>query len=129
MQMTPRLPAAAASAAILLLSACNSQPTTITAGDNDPDANTVATAPKVELPPAIEASKTFRCKDNSLVYVDFFAGGLGANFRTEKTGAPVKLTAPAAGQPLTAEGGYSVGGNTPTTEIASPGKPAQSCKA
>lgn len=129
MQNRPRFSAAASLAAVLLLSACNSKPDTVTAGPADPDAATVAAAPPVALPPAIQDSRTYRCNDNSLVYVDFFAGGTTANFRTEKGGTPVALTAPAAGQPLTAEGGYSVGGNAKTTEIASPGKPAQSCKA
>ena len=125
--MPVRFPAAAALAASLLLAACG-KPETVTASDNDPTAKEIAAAPPVELPPAIEASRTYRCKDNSLVYVDFFAGGLGANFRTEKTGTPTKLTAPEAGKPLVADG-YSVGGNAATTQIASPGKPAQSCKA
>ncbi len=129
MHKRTRLSAAASLAAVLLLSACNSKPETVTTGAYDPDAATVAAAPPVALPPAIQDSRTYRCKDNSLVYVDFFAGGTEANFRTEKGGTPTKLTAPAAGQPLTAEGGYSVGGNAVTTDIASPGKPAQSCKA
>ena len=129
MQKRTRLSAAASLATILLLSACNNKPETVTSGVVDPDAATVAAAPPVALPPAIEASRTYRCKDNSLVYVDFFAGGTKANFRTQKGGTPTALTAPEAGKPLTAEGGYSVGGNAATTEIAAPGKPAQSCKA
>ena len=52
----------------------------------DPLANTLASAPKVELPPAIKADKTLRCKDNSLVYVTFFEGDKQAVVRTEQDG-------------------------------------------
>ena len=41
-------------------------------------ANELANAAPVELPPAIAASKTYRCKDNSLVQIDWLQGGKGA---------------------------------------------------
>ncbi|WP_294389520.1 hypothetical protein [uncultured Sphingomonas sp.] len=128
--MKHRILSATPLAALLLLAACNSQPETITAGDSDPDANTVAAAPPVKLPPAMLASKTYRCKDNSLVYVNWFNDNVTANIRTDKEGAPTALTAPAAGQPLTG-GGFTVAG-TPDAKavtITRPGKPAQSCDA
>lgn len=120
--------AAAALAASALLSACNSQPETVTAEQVDPTANEIAAAPKVELPPAISASRTYRCKDNSLVYIDFFADNLSANFRATKADAPTHLTASAAGEPFTGEG-YTLDGNGETVTLTRPGKPAQSCKA
>jgi hypothetical protein len=117
-------------AAILLLSACNSQPETITAGSNDPDANAAASAPPVKLPPAMLASKTYRCKDNSLVYVDWFNDSVTANIRTDKGGTPTPLTAPSAGEPFTG-GDYTVAGtpDAKTVTITKPGKSAQPCDA
>ena len=47
---------------------------TITAqGPYDPQAN--QSNEGVELPPAIAASKAYRCKDNSLIYVDWYSDG------------------------------------------------------
>jgi hypothetical protein len=123
---TPRFAAAASIAALTLLAACNSEPETVSGGPADPDAQAVANAAPVELPPAIVASKTFRCKDNSLVYVDFFNNNT-ADFRTEKGGTATKLTSAGDGQAYTAEG-HSVAGNTDTTTIAYPGHGSQSCK-
>lgn len=125
-----RILTAASVGALILLSACNSQPETVTNGGPAPDPalNTADAAEPVALPPAIEASRTYRCKDTSLVYVDFFGDKLTANFRTDKAGLPTKLTAPAVGEAFVADG-YSVAANAPVTEIASPGKPAQTCKA
>jgi hypothetical protein len=46
---------------------------TIVAGEPyDPQANAVQNLQNVQLPPAIVASHTYRCRDNSLVYVDWF---------------------------------------------------------
>lgn len=111
-----------------LLTGCNSQPDTVATGPADPDAVAVANAPKIELPPAVKASKVYRCADSSILYVDFFADDLGANFRTESAGTNTRLTAPAVGKPFVAEG-YSVSGSGDKVTIAHPGKPAQTCNA
>ena len=67
------LPPAALLAPALLLAGCNNKPTTIVGGGPaDPTANQIAAAPPVKLPPALLASKSYRCKDNTLVYVDWF---------------------------------------------------------
>ena len=116
--------------AALALSACG-KPETITAGSpSDPDAAKVAAAPQVKLPPALLAAKTFRCKDNTLVYVDFFNDKMTANIKKEKTGTPTALTAPAAGEPYTGSG-YTVKGEAgdKTVTITQPGKDAQACDA
>lgn len=120
------LPFAVALAASALLAGCNSQPQNITAEDIDPTAKEIAAAPPVKLPPAITASKTYRCKDNGLVYVDFFNDGTSAQIRTVKDGTPIALTAPAAAQPF-AGGGYTVTGSGKTVSITQPGKGEQSC--
>ena len=41
-------------------------------------ADELANAAPVELPPAIAASKTYRCKDNSVVRIDWLRGDKGA---------------------------------------------------
>lgn len=111
---------------VLMLTACG-QPETITAGNDDPDAATLNAAKPVELPPMVTQSRTYRCKDASLVYVDFFSNNTAA-YKTEKEGKGTTLTAAEPGKPYTADG-YSVSGDGPQVEIAAPGKPAQSCKA
>jgi crotonobetainyl-CoA:carnitine CoA-transferase CaiB-like acyl-CoA transferase len=79
------------------------------------------------LPPAIQASRTYRCADNTLVYVDFFTDQT-ASIRLEELGTPTRL-APRNGQPPFEAEGYSVAANAPSTSITLPGKPAQTCRA
>jgi len=113
---------AAASAALI---ACEKE--TIIEGGNPPAA--VAAAPVV-LPPSITATKTYRCKDSSLVYIDWLSDNQSANLRAEATGTPVQLKAAAAGEPMTAEG-YSLTGDAKAASISvtRPEGGAQSCKA
>lgn len=114
---------------LLALSACNSQTPKQEVVDSNPDplASTLANAAPVELPPAIKADKTMRCKDQSLAYVTFFDGDKQAVIRTEKGGAATTLTAAATGEPLTAEGGWKMTGNTSEIQLTRPGKPALAC--
>jgi len=113
----------------LALAACNSQPENIVVGPQDDMKDQVAHAKPVELPPSISATKTFRCKDNSVAYVDFYSDGKSVGFRTKKDGAPTILKAPAAGQPMVADGGFAVSGTATasTVSITQPGKPKQDC--
>ena len=117
-----------AAAALLALSACQQPATEVIDTNPHPMANQLANAAPVELPPAIKADKTLRCKDNSLAYVTFFEGDKQAVLRTEEGGTPTTLRAATAGEPLTAEGGYSLTGGPDTVTLATPGKPAQSCR-
>lgn len=111
------------------LSACGeAKPEAFNETIGDPMETELANAAPVALPPALKASKTYRCKDNSLVYIDFFADDVSANIRTEKEGAPVKLAAPEKGKAFAAEG-YSVEGSGDTVQVSLPGKGSQSCKA
>lgn len=119
---------ATAVSAVLLLAACNQKPEVLEQPD---DMKTeLATAKPVELPPAMVASKSYRCKDNSVVYIDFFAGDKQANVRTSKDGTPTQLKAEQGGQPLVAAG-YSLTGTATSSEITlvQPDKPSQTCKA
>jgi hypothetical protein len=92
---------------MLALAACNKSETP--AADTETDvANTEAAAP-VEMPPSITASKTYRCADSTVLYVDFFGDNEAADIRVgEKTAAAVRVTAPkveapAAGAPVEAK--------------------------
>lgn len=116
-------------ASALALAACSGEPTTITTnGSQDEMAAELANAAPVELPPALTESKTYRCKDNSLVYVDFFAGDKQANIRTMKDGPPTVLRAETAGEPRVAEG-YSLTGGGESITLTVPGKASQTCSA
>jgi hypothetical protein len=117
----------AAVAALLTLSACQQE--TIVAGRKDDMAEALAKAPKVVLPPAIKSTKAYRCKDGDLVYVDLFQGDKMANLRSIENGPATKLEAPEAGQPMVAEGGYSLTVSGNNVNVAQPGKGAQVCKA
>ena len=117
----------AAVAALLTLSACQQE--TIVAGRKDDMAEELAKAPKVVLPPAIKSTKAYRCKDGSLVYVDLFQGDKMANLRSTENGPATKLEAPEAGQPMVAEGGYSLTVSGSNVNVTQPGKGGQVCKA
>ena len=97
----------------------------------EPDAaNEVANAAPVVLPPSIAHSKIYRCKDNSVVYIDWLSDNLSANLRTEKNGAATHVMAPEAGKPMVAEGYSLTGtGTGSSVTLARPGKGSQSCKA
>ena len=120
----------AAAAALCSLAACNPKPKTAEVLDTNPDpmANELAHRAPVELPPAIKADKTMRCKDNSLLYVTFFEGDKLAFVRTAKAGTVNKLSAPATGDALTADGGWKMTGTPNLITITQPGKPSQTCK-
>lgn len=114
------------------LAACNNSDHDIVVGgpDYDSEINRDEQANLV-LPPSIAASKIYRCADNEIVYVDWLSDGKSANIRTEKGGHATMVSASEDGQPLTAEGGYSLSGTASdsSARIALPGHPAQSCKA
>ncbi len=116
---------------VLALAACNTQPENVVAGETpDPMANELASAPPVELPPSIAKSKTYRCKDNGTITIDWLSDGKSANLRVGDMPAPTALKAAADGEPLTAEGGFSLTGNAeaPSVTLTLPGKGAQACK-
>ena len=118
----------------LALAACKQE--TIVGGETpDPMKDELAKAPPVELPPAIAASKTYRCKDNSVVRIDWLAQNKGAYVHGEGQAQthvrpPEPVEGKAATSDLTAEGGYVVKGNATasTVSVTLPGKGSQSCK-
>ena len=119
--------AAASLAALLALGACSNEPETVTANAPDPQAEALKNAPPIAPPPAIQASRTFRCKDNSLIYAEYYTNNT-AKVRTEKDGAPTVLTAENGAPPYKAEG-WSLSDNAAQVTLTAPGKGTQSCKA
>lgn len=98
-------------------------------GTGDPMHDQLANAAPVELPPALKSSKSYRCKDNSLVYIDFMADDLTAHLKTDKSGPITSLKAPEKGQPFVSEDGATkVEGAGATVTVTLPGKGAESCK-
>ena len=76
-------------AAAAALAGCNSKDHTIVAGGPQDDNGTVATNGPVALPPSIQASKSYRCADNKLIYVDWMSDG---SARVKKTREEVGTT-------------------------------------
>jgi hypothetical protein len=117
--------AAVAIVASITLNACRNEPEKV-GGPADPQREALAKAPPVkELPPSIQDSRTYRCADNSLVYVDFYTNNT-AQLRTSETGQPTMLRAEGGNPPYRAEG-YSVAGNAARTSVTVPGRGTQSC--
>ena len=85
--MTRKLILTAVAAAAI--AGCNSNDHTITAGGPD-EANAAEAAQNVTLPPSIAASKSYRCKNNKLVYVDWMSDGTAhAKETKDGVGMPV----------------------------------------
>ena len=114
MRNTPSL-AAAASAALLALAGCNNDPVQINTVESDSNAPTTQLN-AAELPPAIVASKIYRCSDNSLYFVEFYNNNSAAIHRGSRDAAATMLTGTSASGPFSAEG-QSVSGNGNTVTI------------
>ena len=125
MQKTHAL-AAAAIAAIISLAACNTEPEVVQINKDDPMADALQNAAPVEPPPMIQASRTYRCRDNSLVYIDFFTNNT-AVVRTERGGTPVATVSAEGGNPPYTGSGYSVSANAEQISYTSP-RGTQSCR-
>ena len=122
-------PLSAMLVAILPLAACH-QPSmqekqAAQAANEAAAANAAAAAEP--LPPAIRGDKVFRCKDNSLAYVTFFEGDTQAVVRDKQDGPATVLKAAKGGDPLTADGGWSMTGKESGIMLTRPGKTAVSC--
>ena len=129
---------------MLALAACNKSETLPTAENAQETA--AASAADVEMPPAITATGTYRCADNTILYVDFLGQNEAADIRVgEKSALAVRVTAPkvevpAAGAaaapaqadpagPLTsADGESSLSGGGDQINVKLAGKGAQTCK-
>lgn len=126
--------------AMLTLVACNKSETAQDAKD-DP-ASAAQTAAPIDLPPSITASATYRCADNTILYIDFLGNNIAADIRvTDKTAtairvsaaAPADAAAPAAeaasaGPLKSADGETLLTGSGKQINVKLPGKGAQTCK-
>jgi hypothetical protein len=124
MQIRTRFLLAAVLGSTLMLAACKQE--TLSGDSPDPDAAALNAAKPVELPPMVTHSRTYRCNDASLVYVDFFSNNT-AVIKKDKKSAGTTLTAPGPGQAYAADG-TSVSGDGPQVNIAAFGKSSQACK-
>lgn len=107
----PLLLAAAASAALITLSACNGDPEIVGGGPADPQGEALKNAPPVELPPSITASKQYRCSDNSLYIVEFYNNNTATVRVGSRNAAATILSAGEGGNPPYTAEGYSLSGN------------------
>lgn len=78
----------------------------------------------------IQAAKSYRCGDNSTVYVDWMSDKKSANIRTSQTGSPNHVSAQAEGQPMSGNG-YTLEGAFAgsSVKVTQPGKGIQTCEA
>jgi hypothetical protein len=70
-----RIPLLITLAAAAALAGCNENHTIVAGGPDDGNDTNAATNAHVVLPPSITASKTYRCADNKLVYIDWMSDG------------------------------------------------------
>lgn len=95
------------------------------------EAERKASLPKVELPPSIVASRSYRCSDNGVLLVDWYSDGASAGVRTSPDAIQKRLKSATAGGAMVAEGGWSLTGSPKDAKVAfsSPGKPkALTCR-
>jgi hypothetical protein len=127
---------------MLALAACNKSETP---AEGEAGADTAATAAPIEMPPAITASGTYRCADNTILYVDFLGKNEAADIRVgDKAATAVRVTAPVAEAPAagaaqaaeatpagplkSADGESSLSGSGAQINVKLAGKGAQTCK-
>ena len=87
-------------AAAAALAGCNKEDHTIVAGGPVEDNSTAATNGPVALPPSIQSSKSYRCADNKLIYIDWMSDGTArVKKKREEVGATVTPGAELKGDP------------------------------
>jgi hypothetical protein len=136
--------------AMLALAACSK---TETPAESE-TAKVETPAAPIELPPSITSSATYRCADNTILYVDFLGENVAADIRVgDKTAAATRVAqapaaTPAAGEPSAAgaapaapsadttpagplkssDGETSLSGSGKQINVKLAGKGAQTCK-
>ena len=131
---------------MLALAACNKSETTATP-EGDDATKTAETAAPAPLPPSITSSATYRCADNTILYVDFLGKNEAADVRVgDKTAAAVRVSAAAPAAPAadaaapaaadapagplkSADGKTIVTGSGKQINVKLADKGAQTCKA
>ena len=106
------------------LAGCNNEDHTIVSDPTGGPANAAANA-DIKLPPAIVASHKYRCKDNSLISIDWLSDGTANSARvTPEGGTAVSLAQAEPGGPYTAADGASLTGEPQAQSVTFGG---QSC--
>ena len=77
------------------LAGCNKENHTIVADGPDTDNLAAASNTPVALPPSISSSKSYRCDDNTLIYIDWMSDG-SAHVKLKRGEIPTSI---AAGSP------------------------------
>lgn len=97
--------AAAASAALLALAGCNSQPEVLNTVEADKHAPTNQLN-MADMPASIMASKTYRCAypSNALYYVEFYSDNSAAVRQGDRNATPKRLTGTSPNGPFAGEG-------------------------
>ena len=107
------------------LAGCNNEDHTIVSDPTGGAANAAANA-DIKLPPAIVGSHKYRCKDNSLIAIDWLSDGTENSARvTPEGGTAVNLVQAEAGGAYTAAEGASLTGDPRAQSVTFNG---QSCK-
>ena len=128
---------------MLALAACNK---TETPAEGEAGAEgTAATAAPIVMPPAITATGTYRCADNTILFVDFLGANEAADIRVgDKAATAVRVSAAAPAAPVagataapeaapagplkSADGESSLSGSGASINVKLAGKGAQTCK-
>ena len=128
---------------LLALAACNKTETPAE-GEAGTDTASAPAAP-IAMPPAITATGTYRCADNTILYVDFLGKNEAADIRVgDKVATAVRVTAAAPEAPVagaapadeaapagplqSADGESSLSGSGASINVKLAGKGAQTCK-
>jgi hypothetical protein len=128
---------------MLALAACNKSETPAAEGDAATTAEAPA-APAATLPPAITAQGTYRCADNTILYVEFLGANEAADIRVgAKDAAAIRVMAakpaadaapadPAAAKPASAlkseDGKTMLTGSGASINVKLADKGGQTCK-
>jgi hypothetical protein len=126
MHKKPRIVAAAALAVTFALAACG-DPEPVTVNQHDPMAEALANAAPVELPASIRTSRTYRCRDNSLLYADFYTNDTVRARINDRNAEPTLLTAEDGNPPFRAEG-WSISADADQISLTAPGRGTQTCR-
>lgn len=135
-------------AAIFALAACGEQEPEVVGGMADPDAEELEELEPVEMPPMRTREASFRCGDNSVVYVSFYTNDTQVGVAMEQGAVQTILPNEAlaaeegedgegeaaeapAGPPRYSGEGYTLVGasDASTIQFGAPGRGMQSCNA
>ena len=129
-------------AAIIALAACSEQEPEVVGEMSDPNAEEIEELDPAELPPMRTREASFRCDDNSVVYVSFYTNDTQVGVASEQDAVQTILPNEAMAEPTEGEEpaeasatprysgeGYTLVGNSDAASIqfARPGGGLQTC--